>query len=123
MNASATRCWRNQEKGMKALTLTALIALTALPAIANDETVRGYIRRDGTYVAPHHRSSADSNPYNNYSSRGNSNPYTGEIGRTDPQPRSSYTPQPAPRYEPPQQPRGFTIDNNQNDRQRHQRNW
>lgn len=39
--------------------------------------VRGYYRRDGTYVQPHVRSSPDGNPYNNYSYPGNTNPYTG----------------------------------------------
>ena len=49
-----------------------------------DEYVHGYIRSDGTYVQPHFRSSPDSNPYNNWSTRGNVNPYTGERGYTDP---------------------------------------
>jgi len=41
--------------------------------------VQGYYRTDGTYVKAHYRSSPDSNPYNNYSYPGNSNPYTGKI--------------------------------------------
>lgn len=49
--------------------------------------VRGYIRRDGTYVAPHFRSSPDGNPYNNWSAAGNTNPFTGTFGtRTIPPP-------------------------------------
>lgn len=39
--------------------------------------VNGYYKKNGTYVAPHYRSSPDSNPYNNYSFPGNTNPYTG----------------------------------------------
>lgn len=46
--------------------------------------VDGYIRRDGTYVAPHYRSSPNSNTFDNYSTRGNGNPYTGERGTRDP---------------------------------------
>lgn len=41
--------------------------------------VRGYFRKDGTYVAPHVRSAPDGNPYNNYSYPGNFNPNTGTI--------------------------------------------
>ncbi len=40
--------------------------------------VKGYTRKDGTYVKPHYRSSPDGNPYNNWSFPGNTNPYTGE---------------------------------------------
>lgn len=43
-------------------------------------SVRGYYRSSGTYVAPHYRSSPDSYRSNNYSSRGNYNPYTGKKG-------------------------------------------
>jgi hypothetical protein len=40
--------------------------------------VKGYYRKNGTYVQPHVRSSPDGNPYNNYSYPGNTNPYTGK---------------------------------------------
>ncbi len=46
--------------------------------------VRGYTRKDGTYVAPHTRSSPDGNPYNNYSFPGNYNPNTGRITTGNP---------------------------------------
>ncbi len=42
--------------------------------------VRGYYRKDGTYVAPHYRSDPDGSFYNNWSTKGNINPYTGEEG-------------------------------------------
>ena len=41
--------------------------------------VRGYTRKDGTYVQPHTRSAPDGNPTNNYSFPGNYNPNTGAI--------------------------------------------
>jgi hypothetical protein len=50
----------------------------------NDETVNGYTRSNGTYVQPYHRTAPDSNPYNNYSTQGNVNPYTGQIGHKNP---------------------------------------
>jgi hypothetical protein len=40
--------------------------------------VPGYMRKDGTTVAPHYRAAPDGNPYNNYSFPGNVNPYTGQ---------------------------------------------
>jgi len=47
-------------------------------------TVRGHVRRDGTYVAPHRRTNPDSLKTNNWSSKGNRNPYTGKEGTQDP---------------------------------------
>ena len=45
--------------------------------------VRGYFRKDGTYVRPHLRSSPDGNPFNNYSFPGNLNPNTGKFSKGD----------------------------------------
>ena len=59
------------------------IFLAAAPAFA-DEFVNGYVRRDGTYVQPHMRSSPDGNPFNNWSTQGNVNPYTGVPGTHNP---------------------------------------
>jgi hypothetical protein len=42
--------------------------------------VRGYTKSNGTYVAPHYRSSPDGNFSNNWSTKGNFNPYTGKEG-------------------------------------------
>ena len=47
--------------------------------------VRGYYRKDGTYVKPHYRSAPDGNPYNNYSFPGNYNPNTRRITPGNPQ--------------------------------------
>lgn len=44
------------------------------------EHVRGYMRKDGTYVAPYERSEANDTVRDNYSYKGNLNPYTGEEG-------------------------------------------
>src|SRR6185295_17588670 len=42
--------------------------------------VRGYFRKDGTYVAPYKRTRPDDDFNNNWSTSGNSNPFTGEVG-------------------------------------------
>jgi hypothetical protein len=54
-----------------------------LVVVANTQAqthVNGYMRSNGTYVAPHYRSNADGNTFNNWSSQGNANPYTGQQG-------------------------------------------
>ena len=64
--------------------------------------VQGYTTKNGTYVAPHYRSGPDGNPYNNWSTRGNVNPFTGQFGTRNPSPSKSYgtifQPTPAPSY-------------------------
>jgi len=64
-------------------TAIVLLMLAAAPAWAVDY-VRGYVRRDGTYVQPHYRSSPDSSRLNNFSTQGNYNPYSGKSGTVDP---------------------------------------
>ena len=49
--------------------------------------VRGYYRKDGTYVRSHYRSRADGNFWNNWSTKGNRNPYTGKVGTLSKPPR------------------------------------
>lgn len=61
----------------------ALITLAAFTTHAQVH-VNGYTRRDGTYVAPHYRSSPDSSRLNNWSTQGNVNPYTGQEGTRNP---------------------------------------
>lgn len=79
---------------MKKILLAALLTTLSASVLA-DQYVDGYIRKDGTYVPPHFRSSPDSVKWNNFSSENNSNPYTGERGT-----RPAY-----PQYEPYPQPR------------------
>lgn len=63
----------------------------ALPCtvMAQDSYVDGYYNNSGTYVQPHYRSAPDGNPYNNYSTQGNTNPYTGTHGTQTPNSYSS----------------------------------
>jgi len=52
--------------------------------------VDGYTRSDGTYVSGHYRSCPDSSTSNNWSTRGNTNPWTGEAGTRSPSYGSGY---------------------------------
>lgn len=51
-----------------------------MPCAAGDVYVDGHYRRDGTYVQPHYRTAPNRTRNDNYSTRGNVNPYTGERG-------------------------------------------
>lgn len=53
-------------------------------ADARGVRVSGYVKKDGTYVAPHYRSAPNRSTLDNYSTRGNYNPYTGQAGKKDP---------------------------------------
>jgi hypothetical protein len=64
--------------------LSALALLAASVGAFAADYVRGYTRNDGTYVQPHYRTSPDGNAFNNYSTQGNYNPYTGKSGTVDP---------------------------------------
>ncbi|TMN21893.1 hypothetical protein [Lentibacillus cibarius] len=65
------------------------IMLCSTSSAYADVYVDGYFRDDGTYVEPHYRSDPDGLFYNNFSTFGNINPYTGEIG-TKRRPDSEY---------------------------------
>lgn len=58
-----------------------MLAVLLFTGVAQaDVYVNGYYRNDGTYVQGHYRSSPNSNVYDNYSTQGNVNPYTGVHG-------------------------------------------
>ncbi|WIM12965.1 MAG: hypothetical protein OJF58_003929 [Enhydrobacter sp.] len=46
--------------------------------------MKGYSKRDGTYVQPHHQTNSNSSTRDNYGTRGNVNPYTGKVGTKSP---------------------------------------
>lgn len=48
------------------------------------QSVRPSLRRNGTYVMPHYRTSPNSYKWDNWSSKGNVNPFTGRKGYKSP---------------------------------------
>jgi len=62
--------------------LFATISLLFLSVSSVEAAVRvsGYIRKNGTYVAPSYRSTPNKTKLDNYSTKGNYNPYTGKVG-------------------------------------------
>lgn len=70
---------------MKKMFLLIAALVVSFPALVVADTyVNGYTRKDGTYVKPHYRSKSDGNVYNNWSTKGNVNPYTGKAGTRNP---------------------------------------
>jgi len=58
-----------------------VLCLTSFVAVSFAEYVSGYYRRDGTYVNGHYRSDSNNTVTDNYSYKGNYNPYTGSKGK------------------------------------------
>ncbi len=47
-------------------------------------SVRGYVRKDGKYVAPHRQTNPNKTKRDNWSTKGNTNPDTGKPGTKNP---------------------------------------
>ena len=84
----------------------AILCLLSGSALAS-EYVHGYMRNNGTYVPGHYRSTPDGSVRNNYSFKGNVNPYTGSTGhnyyrhsRSSPYYRPNPYYRPKPYYKP-----------------------
>lgn len=64
--------------------------LSAMPALAKggsrpgSHSVRGYVKKNGTYVAPHRQTNPNRTQRDNWSTKGNVNPYTGKPGTKTP---------------------------------------
>ena len=109
---------------MRKLFLAALLSIAAFSsAFAADVYVRGYTRSDGTYVAPHYRSSPNSTRNDNWSTRGNINPHTGRLGTKNPDYnygssspyKGSTTRQPSSTLRAPRQVKPFLLSKQQHE--------
>lgn len=67
----------------KFLVLSLLILAVGQVSFSADYT-RGYFRSKGTYVNGYYKSSPNYTKMDNYSTRGNYNPYTGRQGTVNP---------------------------------------
>jgi hypothetical protein len=74
--------------------VSAVLLTVPLEAVAKDGGVRGssggshrvrsYTKKDGTYVPGHRQTNPDGTKINNWSTKGNVNPYTGKPGTKNP---------------------------------------
>jgi hypothetical protein len=71
------------ESIMNKIIVALLLASTSAAALA-DGYVKPHVRKDGTFVNGHYRTAPDASRYNNHSTQGNVNPYTGQKGYADP---------------------------------------
>ena len=65
---------------MKRIIVAVVLVALAFPAFGRSTSVRGHVTKKGAYVQPHQRTTPDKSKANNYSSKGNVNPYTGKKG-------------------------------------------
>jgi hypothetical protein len=70
---------------MKLAFLLVLVTLTCPLAFAKggsggSHSVKGHVTKSGAYVPPHRATNPDSTKTNNWSQKGNTNPYTGKEG-------------------------------------------
>ena len=65
-----------------------LLLFAANPLFAQTTTyVPGYVKKNGTYVAPHFKTTPNKTKADNFSTKPNINPYTGKVGtKTNPDP-------------------------------------
>lgn len=78
---------------MKQVAAAVLLILSS-SSMAADTYTQGYTRKDGTYVQPHYSTAPNNSRLDNYSTQGNTNPYTGQQG----------TQSREPAFNPPRQP-------------------
>ena len=73
---------------MKKALIFGILALFSFALFASSveavTRVKGYTTKRGTYVAPHYKSTSNKTRFDNYSTKGNYNPYTGKKGYTSP---------------------------------------
>ena len=83
LEITADQYLRREDVMNKIILVTAIVLVSSV-SFGRDTYVHGYTRPNGTYVQPYHRTEANDNPYDNYSTKGNVNPYTGKEGTVDP---------------------------------------
>lgn len=77
------------------LTLALLLGShSSADAQSGNHAVKGRVTKNGTYVAPHRATNPNRTKADNWSTRGNVNPYTGKAGTQSPYkaPRASSRP-------------------------------
>jgi hypothetical protein len=96
---------------MKKLLALLFLLLFVFQSLAFAGYVNSYTRKDGTYVQGYNRSEPNNTVQDNYSHKGNMNPYTGQMG-------SSYD-----RNSPSSEYYNGGFNNNSNDRRSNRNGW
>lgn len=74
---------------MKKLLMLVVLSVAIGIAVGNSYAqsptyVKGYIKKNGTYVMPYYKTTPDVSKFNNYGTKGNINPFTGKEGTVVP---------------------------------------
>ena len=69
---------------MKFLLGLLVLSVSSVALARGNHAVSGYVKKDGTYVAPTVATNPNATRLDNYSTKGNVNPYTGKEGTKDP---------------------------------------
>jgi len=73
------------KKPLLLLALLVGVLLSSASAEARTTSVRGYYKPStGSYVAPHYKTTPNRSKFDNFSAKGNYNPYTGKKGSANP---------------------------------------
>lgn len=85
---------------MRAVVLGLVVTFTvgAAAEAGGSHSVRGYTRKDGTYVQPHMQTNPNGTRADNWSTVGNVNPYTGQPGTKPLYPTAPILPAPTTAY-------------------------
>ena len=78
------------------IAMIALLAISSAASAQSSHMVRGYERSDGTYVAPHMQTNPNDTKLDNWSTQGNTNPYTGQAGTVNPYAQTQSNPYGSP---------------------------
>lgn len=70
--------------GLITLALIFSFSLSIAPNAEALQRVKGYTTKRGTYVAPHFKSSPNKSKFDNFSTKGNINPFNGKKGTVNP---------------------------------------
>lgn len=75
----------NMKTALAGLVLAILLFVSAGSAEAKTVRVKAYFKPSrGSYVMPSYRTSPNKTKFDNYSTKGNYNPYTGKVGAKNP---------------------------------------
>ena len=69
---------------LQLLVLSCIIGINQLTYATSNHNTKGYTKKDGTYVKSHRATNPNHTQRDNWSSKPNSNPYTGKKGSKNP---------------------------------------
>jgi hypothetical protein len=68
----------------KLLLIFSFLLIAFLGYSQTPKTTKGYVKKNGTYVAPAYKTKPNKTKADNYSTKGNTNPFTGKKGTVNP---------------------------------------